>query len=200
MLTHAADLAVQPLHQRDAEHEGGLSFHLALLGDGAEDGHPGPHAPDKLVCHRLVHGHQVLFLVIVARPQDLVHQIPVVGEEDEALGVLVEAPYGEDAGAVVDEIDYVVLLPRLCGGDYAHRLVQHDEDQAVRFARLYHLTVDLDQIPGKHLIADPGPLAVDVDMALLDEAVGLATGADAALADVFVQAHGFIGQHGSPAR
>lgn len=49
--------------------------------------------------------------MIVARPQDLVHQIPVVGEEDEALGVLVEAPYGEDAGAVVDEVDYVVLLP-----------------------------------------------------------------------------------------
>ncbi|OEG06286.1 hypothetical protein BFG06_19090 [Aeromonas caviae] len=198
VLAHAADLAVETLHQGDAKHEGRLSLHLALLGDGAEDGHPGRHAPDELVGHRLVHGHQVLFLVIVARPQDLVHQIPVVGEEDEPLGVLVQAPYGEDAGAVVDEVDDVVLLPRLRGADDAHRLVEGDEDQAVGLARLDHLTVDLDQIPGKHLIPHPGPLAVDEDVALLDETIGLTTGADAALADVFVQAHGFIGQHGSP--
>ena len=47
-------------------------------------------------------------------------------------------------------------------------------------ARPDHLTVDLDQIPGKHLISHPGPLAVDKDVALLDETIGLTTGADAA--------------------
>ncbi len=136
--------------------------------------------------------------MIVARPQDLVHQIPVVGEEDEPLGVLVEAADGEDAGTVVDEVDDVVLLPRLRGTDDAHRLVEGDEDQAVRLPRLDHLAVHLDQIPGKHLIPHPGPLAVDEDVALLDEAIGLPARADAALADVLVQAHGFIGQHGTP--
>ena len=89
VLAHAADLAVEPCTRVMQKHEGASRFTLHFLVTVPRMGTPAAMPRTNSSVTGLVHGHQVLFLVIVARPQDLVHQIPVVGEEDEPLGVLV---------------------------------------------------------------------------------------------------------------
>src|SRR5690606_25579366 len=51
------------------------------------------------------------------------------------------------------------------------------------------LAIDLDLVAFAHLGADPCARAVDGDPALADQAVGLASRAEAAVADVLVESH-----------
>ena len=125
--------------------------------------------------------------MIIAGAQDLVHQIAIAGQENQPLGILVEPANGENPFTVADKTLDVVFLRAVGGADNTHRFVQGNEHQIFFVSRLHHLAVDLHHIPGQHLIAHLGPAAVDVHVALLDEPVGIPTGAHTALADVFVQ-------------
>lgn len=187
MLTHAADLAIQPLDQRDAEDKRRFFLHFALFGHRAQHRHACAHSGNKLIGDRLVDRNDILFFVVVTGPQDLVDQITVVGKENQALRIFVESANREDALAVIDEIADVIALALFHGGDNPHRLIQGNQHQIVFIARLDKLTIDLHHIACKYLRAHSGAFAVNENVALLDVTIGVTTGADAALADVFIK-------------
>ena len=77
-----------------------------------------------------VRRHDVLLLVAVLRAQHLVDDVAVVGEQDQALRILVEAADREDPLGVVDEVDDVAGdVPLGRAGD-ADRLVERDVDRS----------------------------------------------------------------------
>lgn len=131
MFGHASDLPVQTLDQGNAEDVWRLLHDFALFGGGAQHGHALGHGFQGLLRQRLVHGHHVLFFVSVAGPQDLVDDVPVVGQENQPLRVLIEPPNGENAFAVVHKVHNVVRHAGFGGAGDARRFVQRNEHQAV---------------------------------------------------------------------
>ena len=187
MFAHPANLAIQPLHQGDTKHKRRFFFHFALLRHRAENRYARPHAADKLIGHRLINGDQILFFVIVTGAQDFIHQIAMVGQKDQPLGVFIQATDGENAFAVVYEINDVVAFAVFGSADDANRFIQRNQDQIVRFARLNQPAIDLYHVARFNLVADGSALAVDKNVALFDKAIGFTTRANSAFADVFIE-------------
>src|SRR5690606_11603741 len=137
--------------------------------------------------------HQVFLFQLVFRPQDGVDDVAVAGQEDQAFGILVQAPARENPLLVADEVDDVALHRRLGGAGDADRLVERDVDVPALApggaAEPHGLAVELDLVAPADLGADARAHAVDGDPALADEAVGLAPRAEAGVADVLVESH-----------
>ena len=174
MLAHAPDLTVQPLHQGNAEDKRRFFFDFALFRHRPEDRHPRPHTTNKFIGNRFIDRHQILFLMIVTRTEDLIHQIAVIGEENQSLGVFIQAANREHAFAVVNEIDNVIALAIFGGADNTDGLVQGDKYQIFGFPRFNQLTVYFHNVAGFHLIANGGSLAIKEHIALLDIAIRFA--------------------------
>src|SRR5690606_16536246 len=198
---HQADLAVESLHQHDPEPEpaqlaglarqGGLSVHRHALG----------HRAQELGGDLVVDRDQVFLLELVLGAQDLVDDVAVTGQQDQPLGILVEPPDREDPPVMAHEVDDVVLDPGFGGADHADRFVERDVDVLLLAlgdgAGPQRLAVDPYLVTLAHLRTDPAPDAVDGHPAFGNQAVGLATGAEAGFADVFVEAHAGPGARGA---
>ena len=163
-LAHPPDLAVAALVDRDPQHAG------AGLGDLGRGGHavleldavaqPAQRARADLAA---VDGGQVLLVDAVAGVGDAVGQLAVVRQQQEALGVGVEAADGEHPRLVGHQLDDgrapVGVLGRR---DDAGRLVQQVVDEAGLGAD--RRAVDLDEVDvGVDPPAEHGDLAVDGD-------------------------------------
>src|SRR5690606_20148654 len=122
-----------------------------------------------------------------------VDDVAVAGQQDQALGILVQAADREDPLLVADEVDDVALHRRLGGAGDADRLVQGDVDVPALppggAAHPQGLAVDLDLVALADLRTDARAHAVDRDPAFADQAVGLAPRAEAGVADVLVESH-----------
>jgi hypothetical protein len=141
----------------------------------------------RQVGDRPLHGDEVFLLVIVLHAQDFVDDVAVVGQQDQAFGILVQAPDRKDPLAVADQIDDVAIDVRFAGAGNADRLVQRDVD--VLFLGADRLAVDADLVALCHLRAEHGRHAVAGHAPLLDPLVGLAARTGAGLADVLVESH-----------
>lgn len=128
--------------------------------------------------------------MFISGAKDLVDDIAIVGEEDEAPGGFVQAADGEKALLVADEGDDVFWLFWIGRTDDAYRFIEGDiERLGFGFERL---TIDPDDITGRDPVAGTGGLVVDGDPAGVDQPVGFPSGADAGLADVLVEADGVV--------
>src|SRR5450631_2324352 len=194
---HAPDLAVETLRQHDAE---------ALLVDALDpagqrqlshDAHAACDHIQRQLRDRPLHGDDVLLLVVVLSPQDLVDDVAVVGQQDQALGILIEAPYGKYPFLVPDKFDDVAIDVRFAGAGDANRLVQRDVN--VLLALADRLAVDAHFVTDTDLGAEHGGLAVAGNAPLLDPLVGLAARTGTRLADELVQSQR-IGTAGSRPR
>ena len=65
----------------------------------------------------------------VARAQDLVDYIAVIGQQNKTFRVLVESSDGEDPFIVADEIDDIVGIAAVGRADDTLRLIKGNEDQ-----------------------------------------------------------------------
>ena len=185
-LAHAANLAIEPLRQDDAEHIGGNLLDAARLGDGIQNRHAGCHALEKVRVDRLVDPHHIFLLVGVAGPQDLVDDVAVTGQKDQAIGGLVEATDREDPLGMADVVNDVAFHVALGGTGDAHRLV---EGQIDRFLLgLQRLAVDQHLIARRDLGAHLGDDTIDGHSPFGDMAVRLAPRAEARFADELVEA------------
>ena len=126
---------------------------------------------------------------LAARVGQLLGQVTIVGEQQEACGLLVETTHGEDAlrASIFDEFHHGIAFIRIVrSGDIAFRLVEQDiaELFAVEcLATIYHLILRL------HFIAHGGDhLVVHHHATGLDEVVGFTARADATVGQIFVQA------------
>lgn len=171
VFAHAADLAVEALHQDDVE---GMRAGFAQgggQGDLPQDGHAGGHALQELGRDLLVDRDLVFLLMPALGAQDAVDDVPVGGHEDQAFGVLVQPAHRVDAGGVAEEVDDVVFLARVGGGDDAHRLVGGQVDLVA--LGLNELTAHHDPRVRGHALAQGGHAPVDGDLPGCDQPVGL---------------------------
>ncbi|MNT05042.1 hypothetical protein D3C72_1396440 [compost metagenome] len=108
---------------------------------------------------------------------------------------------------MADEFDDVALDRAFGGAGHAHRLVQHDVHVAAGAwlagsANAQRLAVDQYLVILADHRAGAGGMAIDGDPAGGDQAIGLATGAEAGVGDVFVESAGHhpIIRHHRPSR
>lgn len=188
-LTHAPDLPVQALIQHNAEGVRADFIDDAAPGHHAENGNAFAHLPDKFVRDVLIYGYDIFFVVLVARPQDFVDDVAVVGEQDEAFRVFVEAPDREHASAVIGERfeDVVGIGAVGCGRD-ANRFVKSEVN--MRRPHLNLVAVYEHAIGPGNQITDLGNPPVYAHFAQLNHAVSLPPGTEAGIADKFIKTDG----------
>ena len=121
--TQAPDLPVESLHQDYVEALGPCLAHAAGQRHLAQNGNAFCHAVEKSLGDRLVHRHLVLLLVLSGGAQDVVDDIPVTGEEDEAFAVLVQTPHRVDPGRLIDYGYDIGGLPGIGGAHDTHGLI-----------------------------------------------------------------------------
>ena len=190
MFHHAPNLAIQPLHQRDTEDVGRFLLDDATLCDHAQHGDAVGHFVQHTVGENAVDGHHVFFFVLVAGPQNLIHDVAVAGQKNQARRILIEPPDGKHAGGVVHVVHDVAAHARLAGARHAHRLIKGQVHGVFGLFGLQLVAVHAYTVARAHLVANLGRLAVEEHRALLDVAVGLAARAHAAFADEFIETGG----------
>ena len=144
-----------------------------------------------LVEDRLVGGDDVFLLDVLRRVHELLGQLAVVREDQQAFRVAVEAADvvevlqdGREDG--VDRVPTQLVLART---DVAARLEEHDR---AGLLLLHALAIDADEVARLDAVGGvEDRLAVDFDMAFLHQRVTGAAGTDAAGGEVFVEAGSF---------
>ena len=192
VLAHPADLAVESLGKHDPEAMVIYAFDLTLARDRAHNWYTGRHAFDKRVGDGFVDAHDVFLFMVVARPQDLIDDVAVAGQQDEAFAGFVEAPDGENAFRIVDEINDIVLFPRsIRGANNSYRLVESEVNMLpARFGD--GLPVYADFVVFRDLRTHLRDFPVNGHAVLLDQLIGFPARAKADLAQVLVDAGCFF--------
>ena len=142
-----------------------------------------------------VEGDVVDLSYLMAGVGEFLGEVAVVGEEQDAGGITVEAADGENAfgSGGADEIkNGPAALGVVGSGDIVFWFVKEDIDEVGGEGDFF--VADFDGVGGVNFGAGFGnELAIDSDFALADELGGVAAGADAAMRDVFVEREGFSG-------
>ena len=124
----------------------------------------------------------------VLDPQDLIDDIAVVREQDEARRILVETPDRENSIGMADFSNDVSSNMQLSGGRHPNRLVILEIHRTM--AALEHNPVARYEILRGDLIAELGHQAIDGYPPGSDQAIGLPTRSQALLGKKFINAHG----------
>ena len=131
----------------------------------------------------------------------LVGEVPVIGQDQEAFGILVEAADAEEAEGTIlrrhhieDRLSAVGVV---VGAEVAARLVHHQHHRPAERLDVLALADDgihggVDRLPGHR------QLAVDHHGPRGDQPLRLTTGADPRLGEVLVNTHGSFGRHALP--
>ena len=194
VLTHAANLPVEPLGKDDAKPPLAFLLDFTALGNRIENRYARTHLTQKIARYGLVYRHDVLLLVAVLHAQNPVDDIAVVGKQNKAGAGLVEPADGENALGVTHKIDDVGRIASVGGTGNAHRLVQGEVDRFRLVAKW--AVVECHGIARFHAVALAGDPAVDLYPPGVDPGIGLAARANAGLAEVFVEG----GRHGAKVR
>ena len=116
--------------------------------------------------------------------QNLVHDVPVVREEDEAGGILVEPTDRKDPFRMANLRNDVTRHMRLAGRRHTCRLVILDIERS-RSPRNY-LAISRNDIMRADLISQAGHPLIDGHTAGLDQAIGLSSRTDTVLCEEFI--------------
>lgn len=185
---HAADLAVFPFRQDDGElarRDAGDFGRLGLV--PVQYLHSCGHAGEFGIFDRPVDFDDVFLLVLVTGMHEAVGETPVVREDEEAYGILVETSDGEYAFRDVDDVHDAGIALRDAGRDDAAGLVHLVVDEFLDFAD--GLVSDFDLVDsGYDRHSDGRHLAVDLHEAAGDEFLSLAAGRYSGAGKVFLKA------------
>ena len=105
-VAHAADLAVAPFVDDDAQHAGGDHAHGGRRRLAVVEVDPLAQAPQSAGRGHPVDLDEVLLLDAEGRMGEALGQVAVVGEHEQPLAVGVEPAHREDAGLVGHELDH----------------------------------------------------------------------------------------------
>ena len=158
------------LHDNDARRTDGVAVELHRLGKARD------------IVHIAAHADLIVLFDLVARMGQAVDQIAVVGQQQQALGVVVETADRHDARTAAaheirDRFAAALILER---GDVAARLVQHEV--ALFLASAERTAVHHDLVAAQiRLVADRRRAAVHGHSAVRDPALRLAARAKAGL-------------------
>ena len=196
-----SDLALLAVVHVDVEFFGGL------VGPGVDesgvldlealvlDGDAGEQLPEPAHGERVLQRHVVALHDRVGRMHQLVGEVAVGREDDEALAVLVEAAGAEEAELgplareeVKDSRGFVRVA---VAANEAARLVHHEREFRLR-DRAHGLAVDGDFVDAQlDFLAEDGADAVHINSTRGDQRLSGATGADAGVGHEFLNADGF---------
>src|SRR4026208_1294766 len=104
---HAPDLPIQPLRQHDAEGVLTDRGDLASPGYGVENRHAARHPLDKRLRDWTVDGDEALLPVTAPGAEGAVDDIAGIGQQDQALRILVQPAHRKYPGMVSHEVDDV---------------------------------------------------------------------------------------------
>lgn len=149
-------LRLDRLRQAVAEHHACVELFAVLLGK------PPPLAPDPVEL-----GH------LIARVAQESGQLPIVGEQQKPLGVLVQPPYRVQPWMLGDQlVDELLGVGVLVGGGVTLGLVKRDDHNLLR--QPHPLPVEAHGVVFAHGRTDFGYLIIDRDPPRPDEVFGLA--------------------------
>lgn len=187
-LDHASDLAVLPFREDDGELARGDAGDFGRFGLVAvENFDAGRHAGEFGILDRTVDFDHVFLFVLVAGMHEAVGEASVVGEDEEAYGILVETPDRKYAFRDVDDVHDPGVALRYAGRDDAARLVHLIIDELLGFADGF--VADFDPVDARYdRHADGRYLAVDPHQPAGDEFFGFAAGSDSGSGEVFLKA------------
>ena len=124
ILTHASDLPVQPLHQRDAKNMRRYHLYLALLGARAHDGNAIAHALQKSGSNGLHYCYFVFLLMVISGTEYFVDDIAVAGKQDQPFALFIQSANGEYAAGIMNERYNIIALGGVGGANNAGWFVQ----------------------------------------------------------------------------
>ena len=174
---HPSYLSVESLFQDDAKSPGAFLPYEAGFRSFAEDIHTISHCADHVVGEFLIHRDNVFFFVVVSCPEDLIDDIPVIGEQDQSFRILVEPADREDAFGMIDESDDIGAVGCIRGGCDAGGFVQCDVDGFL--GTLYFFTIDGHPVAGINPCCQQYEFIVDGDTSLFDQFFSFPAGAEA---------------------
>ena len=115
---------------------------------------------------------------------------PVVGEEERAGRVRVQAPHGHDALRDADELDDRPPAVRVARSrDHARRLVQEHVGERLELERP---AVELDLVSGLDERRQAGDLPVHADAPRTDQLLGAPAGRNTRSGEIGIESHGPI--------
>jgi len=137
------------------------------------------------------HAHRVFALDFVARMHHAIGEVAVVGKQQEAAGIEIEAADGDPAPALQPRqfCEHAGAPVGVVAGDYfAFRFVidQHSR-QAQLELELHQLAIDADLVFGTDALADVGRQAIDADAAGDDPFLEFAARTEAGIGQGLVQ-------------
>jgi len=189
LVKHQADLALQALLQDDmgavfSDHPGAFALGVAFFGQHAFDqlGHRG-------LVHWLVHDHLVFLFSTHAGVDQAVGQFPTIGHQQQALAVFIQTAHMMQGLKLLrqERVDRHAIPLIAAATDVASWLVQGDHHSGLG---LHRLAIGDDPILIRHLsgqVLDHVP--VDGHTTFLNEYFATTAGAEAAQAEITVEAH-----------
>ena len=96
-LAHPADLTVHSFCENDAKLMPPGLFHRAGLRHRPQYRHALTHFSHKISPNGLFDTYDVLFFVLIARAQNFIYDIPVIGEQKESGRWFIQPSYGKNA-------------------------------------------------------------------------------------------------------
>lgn len=188
--THAAELAIFAFDDGDCERHVAQFFYFCGERFAAKNFDTGSHSVEEFRGNGAVDGDNVFFFVFSFGAEDFIHNIAVVGEEDEARRGDVQATNVKDAFWVFNGLNDVVFCLGIRGADDADGLVVCQVDVLFCHAR-DQFSFDGDFFCAVDFGAEDGFGAVHGDFAGFHESVCFSTRANAGVHEVFVEANEF---------
>lgn len=137
------------------------------------DPHAFRHIPQENGIDGFIHPYRILLFVLVTGAEDLIDHIPVIGQEDQPLGVFVQSANRKYAFGIVDETDDITPDIGISGSGDPHGLIKGHDDPFLLYGRLYDAAVYHYLVSGPVAVAGNCNLIVQHHPAGLDQAVGL---------------------------
>jgi hypothetical protein len=150
------------------------------------DPHAFRHIPKENSIYGFIHPYCILLLVLVTGAQDLIVHIPIIGQEDQSLGIFVQSANGKYALGIVDETDDISPDIGIRSSGDPHGLIKGHNDPFLLYGRLYDAAVYHYLVALPVAVAGHCYLIVQQHATGLDQAVGLTPGTISRVTDEFI--------------
>jgi hypothetical protein len=177
-------LPIASLRQNDPKPFGTEAFGPARFGPAPKDDDSRRHAIKKGLIIWAIQQDFVFPFMTKLGPQNLVHDVAIVGQENQARGILIEPPDRENPFRVADLRNDIARDVGFARRRHADRLVILDVNR--RLPPGNDLPIAGNHVARPDLIAELRDDCVDRDTSGLNKTIGLAPRADAVLSKEFI--------------
>ena len=187
--THPPYLAVPSFGQHNLEPKWPHWHYSTGSCRSIQNHHPLRHVFQKCRREISINPDDIFPLMPKLRPKESVHNLPVIGQQNETRGIFIEPPDGKNSFLMTDKGNNISSNPRLTGGGDPDRFMKFDVDGGIPPGNLK--PIQGNTIPRDHLIAKVSGLPINGDPARLNCAISFPTRTDALIGKKFVNSAGW---------